>query len=48
MLTATLAEKDAALAKQQVAARSAEAALKEKEISLSTLQEQENTTRARL
>ena len=44
----TLGERDAALPKQEVAARSAEAALKEKEDSLSTLQEQANAALARL
>ena len=37
MLTVTLAEKDIALTVQEVAARDAEATLKEKETSLSTL-----------
>ena len=37
MLTVTLAEKDVALTVQEVAARDAEATLKEKETSLSTL-----------
>ena len=48
MLSATLSERDAALAKQEAAARSAEATLKEKEDSLSTLQEQANAALAQL
>jgi chromosome segregation ATPase len=47
-LSGTLTERDAALAKQEAAARSAEAEVKEKEASLSTLQEQANATLARL
>ena len=44
----TLIERDATLAKQEAAAQSAEAAVKEKEASLSTLQEQANAALARL
>ena len=48
MLSATLSERDAALAKQEAAARSAEVALKEKEDSLSTLLAQADAALTRL